>query len=108
MTPFTSYNSETPSQPSNDNTFPIDIETKQDASINNLTRTDVNCDKTGTCYDGKTHIYIFITTFITSTIFFSLCPLQRHSHRCSSKDKQTIQRQNLRFRTIRNMQHWRH
>lgn len=38
---------------SNDNTLPVVIETTEDASINNLTRNDANCDKTGTCYDGN-------------------------------------------------------
>lgn len=27
----------------------------EDPSVNNLTRTDVNCDKTGTCYDVSVH-----------------------------------------------------
>lgn len=32
--------------------LPVVIETTQDPTINNLTRNDINCDKTGTCYDG--------------------------------------------------------
>lgn len=36
-----------------ENTLPITIETQEDPTLNNLTRTDANCDKTGTCYDGK-------------------------------------------------------
>lgn len=44
---------ETPSQPASDNTLPVTFDAKEDASVNNLTRADVNCDKTGTCYDGK-------------------------------------------------------
>lgn len=36
-----------------DNTLPVVFETTEDSTLNNLTRSDVNCDKTGTCYDGK-------------------------------------------------------
>lgn len=32
--------------------LPVVFETTEDPSINNLTRNDINCDKTGTCYDG--------------------------------------------------------
>lgn len=38
-----------PGAPS-DNTLPVVFETTEDASLNNLSRTDANCDKTGTCY----------------------------------------------------------
>lgn len=31
---------------------PVVFETTEDPTINNLTRNDINCDKTGTCYDG--------------------------------------------------------
>ncbi|XP_077287259.1 trynity isoform X2 [Arctopsyche grandis] len=34
-----------------ENSLPITVETQEDPNLNNLTRTDVNCDKTGTCYD---------------------------------------------------------
>lgn len=33
--------------------LPLVFENTEDPSINNLTRNDINCDKTGTCYDGK-------------------------------------------------------
>jgi hypothetical protein len=33
--------------------LPPEINTTVDPSLNNLTRNDINCDKTGTCYDGK-------------------------------------------------------
>lgn len=33
--------------------LPIVFETTEDPTINNLTRNDINCDKTGTCYDGN-------------------------------------------------------
>ncbi|XP_030759036.1 uncharacterized protein LOC115884555 [Sitophilus oryzae] len=37
---------------SGENTLPVEFETSQDPNLNNLTKTaDVNCDKTGTCYD---------------------------------------------------------
>lgn len=36
-----------------ENSLPLTLETQEDPSLNNLTRSDVNCDKTGTCYDGK-------------------------------------------------------
>lgn len=36
-----------------DNTLPVVFETTEDATLNNQSRADVNCDKTGTCYDGK-------------------------------------------------------
>lgn len=44
---------ETPSQPATDNTLPVVFDAKEDPGVNNLTRADVNCDKTGTCYDGE-------------------------------------------------------
>ncbi|CAG2068082.1 unnamed protein product, partial [Timema podura] len=31
--------------------LPIVFDSTEDPTINNLTRTDINCDKTGTCYD---------------------------------------------------------
>ncbi|XP_076292758.1 trynity isoform X2 [Lasioglossum baleicum] len=31
--------------------LPVVFDTTEDPTINNLTRTDINCDKTGTCYD---------------------------------------------------------
>ncbi|KAL0124644.1 hypothetical protein PUN28_006480 [Cardiocondyla obscurior] len=31
--------------------LPVVFETTEDSTINNLTRNDINCDKTGTCYD---------------------------------------------------------
>lgn len=34
-----------------DNTLPVVFDTTDDPTLNNLTRSDVNCDKTGTCYD---------------------------------------------------------
>jgi len=34
-----------------DNTLPVVFDATEDPTLNNLTRTDVNCDKTGTCYD---------------------------------------------------------
>lgn len=36
-----------------DATLPVVFDTTDDPTLNNLTRSDVNCDKTGTCYDGK-------------------------------------------------------
>lgn len=33
-------------------TLPVTFDTIEDPSVNNLTRSDANCDKTGTCYDG--------------------------------------------------------
>lgn len=33
--------------------LPAEINTTVDPTLNNLTRNDINCDKTGTCYDGK-------------------------------------------------------
>ncbi|XP_055644168.1 uncharacterized protein LOC129780191 [Toxorhynchites rutilus septentrionalis] len=38
-----------------ENTLPIVFETTEDHTINNLTRNDANCDKTGTCYDVSVH-----------------------------------------------------
>ncbi|KAL1138899.1 hypothetical protein AAG570_008961, partial [Ranatra chinensis] len=35
--------------------LPVVFETTDDPTINNLTRSDVNCDKTGTCYDVSVH-----------------------------------------------------
>ncbi|KAB0800871.1 hypothetical protein PPYR_05225 [Photinus pyralis] len=34
-----------------DNNLPIVFEATEDPNLNNLTRNDINCDKTGTCYD---------------------------------------------------------
>lgn len=36
-----------------DHTLPITFDTTEDPLLTNLTRSDANCDKTGTCYDGK-------------------------------------------------------
>lgn len=41
-----------------DHTLPVVFDATEDPSINNLTRTDANCDKTGTCYDGKFRSFI--------------------------------------------------
>ncbi|XP_058060048.1 uncharacterized protein LOC131210773 [Anopheles bellator] len=38
-----------------DPTLTVDFSTAEDPSINNLTRNDANCDKTGTCYDVSVH-----------------------------------------------------
>lgn len=35
-----------------ENTLPVVFDTTEDPNLNNLTRSDVNCDKKGTCYDG--------------------------------------------------------
>lgn len=32
--------------------LPVVFDSTEDPSVNNLTRSDINCDKTGTCYDG--------------------------------------------------------
>ncbi|CAO1408371.1 unnamed protein product [Diamesa tonsa] len=40
---------------STENTLPVVFDAIEDPSVNNLTRTDVNCDKTGTCYDVSVH-----------------------------------------------------
>lgn len=40
-----------------ENTLPVVFDATEDPNLNNLTRSDVNCDKTGTCYDGKFLIY---------------------------------------------------
>ena len=39
--------------------LPVVFETTEDPTINNLTRNDINCDKTGTCYDGTDFFLIF-------------------------------------------------
>ncbi|KAF5285569.1 hypothetical protein FQA39_LY16581 [Lamprigera yunnana] len=36
---------------SSDNSLPVVFEATEDPTLTNLSRTDVNCDKTGTCYD---------------------------------------------------------
>lgn len=36
-----------------DHTLPVVFDATEDPSVNNLTRSDANCDKTGTCYDGE-------------------------------------------------------
>lgn len=38
--------------------LPVVFDSTEDPSVNNLTRTDVNCDKTGTCYDGEQYTHI--------------------------------------------------
>jgi hypothetical protein len=35
--------------------LPVVFDATEDPSVNNLTRADVNCDKTGTCYDVAVH-----------------------------------------------------
>ncbi|KAK9875154.1 hypothetical protein WA026_005945 [Henosepilachna vigintioctopunctata] len=39
-----------PGAPS-ENTLPVVFDATEDPNLNNLTKSDVNCDKTGTCYD---------------------------------------------------------
>ncbi|KAH0817829.1 hypothetical protein GEV33_004962 [Tenebrio molitor] len=41
----------TPSGAPSDNSLPVVFEATEDPTLNNMTRSDVNCDKTGTCYD---------------------------------------------------------
>lgn len=41
----------TGSQP--DSNLPVVFEATEDPTLTNLTKNDVNCDKTGTCYDGN-------------------------------------------------------
>lgn len=36
-----------------ENTLPVTFDATEDPNLTNLTRNDANCDKTGTCYDGK-------------------------------------------------------
>ncbi|EAA07921.4 uncharacterized protein LOC120898173 [Anopheles arabiensis] len=38
-----------------ENTLPVVFDTVEDPAVNNLTRNDANCDKTGTCYDVSVH-----------------------------------------------------
>lgn len=62
--------SETPSV-TGDNTqhnLPVTFDTIEDPSVNNLTRSDANCDKTGTCYDGMN-----ITRIIRSFLLLTTC-----------------------------------
>lgn len=33
--------------------LPIEPQVEVDPNLTNFTRSDANCDKTGTCYDGK-------------------------------------------------------
>lgn len=40
-----------PSGSPSDNTLPVVFEATEDPTLNNLTRSDSNCDKLGTCYD---------------------------------------------------------
>jgi hypothetical protein len=40
--------------------LPLVFDSTEDPSINNLTRNDINCDKTGTCYDGKLLMIVYI------------------------------------------------
>ncbi|XP_017872563.1 PREDICTED: uncharacterized protein LOC108620175 [Drosophila arizonae] len=36
-------------------TLPVSLDTIEDPNLTNMTRNDVNCDKTGTCYDVSVH-----------------------------------------------------
>jgi len=40
--------------------LPLVFDSTEDPSINNQTRNDINCDKTGTCYDGKLLLLMMI------------------------------------------------
>lgn len=53
-TPATAFNN-SPTE------LPIQFDTgvELDPNLNNFTRSDANCDKTGTCYDGKRSLYFF-------------------------------------------------
>jgi len=48
--------------------LPVVFETTEDPAANNLTRADVNCDKTGTCYDG-----MFINRLQKINLFTIVC-----------------------------------
>ncbi|XP_058821004.1 uncharacterized protein LOC131683179 isoform X2 [Topomyia yanbarensis] len=41
--------------PQGETTLPVVFDAIQDEAVNNLTRNDANCDKTGTCYDVSVH-----------------------------------------------------
>lgn len=45
--------SETAAPANPESTLPVTFDTLEDPNLTNLTRNDANCDKTGTCYDGK-------------------------------------------------------
>lgn len=47
--------------------LPIVFETTEDPTINNLTRNDINCDKTGTCYDGMALTFPYFLKFLRET-----------------------------------------
>jgi hypothetical protein len=38
--------------------LPVVFDATEDPTLTNLTRSDVNCDKTGTCYDGKCKVKV--------------------------------------------------
>lgn len=44
--------------------LPVQFDTgvQVDPDLNNFTRSDANCDKTGTCYDGKR--FFFVLNFL--------------------------------------------
>lgn len=86
-----------------DHTLPVVFDATEDPSVNNLTRSDANCDKTGTCYDGKQFALFAMTPTFTNFFTISRCTLQGYPDSCPSSYEQTIQRTYLRSRTIGNM-----
>ena len=49
--------------------LPLVFDSTEDPSINNQTRNDINCDKTGTCYDGKLLMIFYIQPVQSLRVF---------------------------------------
>lgn len=51
--------------------LPVVFESTDDPSLN-LTRTDLNCDKTGTCYDGQYNLIYNTQLFVPEITYIPI------------------------------------
>lgn len=63
-------------------TLPVSLDTIEDPNLTNMTRNDVNCDKTGTCYDGESFPIaesLSRISLISAHLFQSPCTARTHA-----------------------------
>lgn len=88
-----------------DNQLPVVFEATEDPSLTNLSRSDANCDKTGTCYDGTVLLSKLRDLSLSRvSIINSVGQLQGHQNSRSGENKQAFQWEDIRTGTIGNVQ----
>lgn len=87
-----------------ENQLPVVFEATEDPSLTNLSRSDANCDKTGTCYDGKVLLSKLRDPTLGHFFINSVGQLQGHQNSRSGEDKQAFQWEDIRTGTIGNVQ----